>query len=238
MRAAAAALLLLTLAPVQASHDWFGLDLCVVGKETMPPELDPSVLPELGSEETMLLRRFCGQCHHAPGPGIHTVAEWPQVLRRMRTLMEVTARFGGLVRDVRVPTAEEQAQLSAYLLEHALKPLPDVDADRVPAGYRSLCGDCHAAPDPAIHGPQEWPAVLARMEGHRAHMGRSPADLSSAVLVGQFLTGDMTSPIGADEDLTSAPPESYTSPWFALGPFFTLVLLGGLRWYVAHRRGA
>jgi hypothetical protein len=156
----------------------------------------------------------------------------------MRLLMEVTARFGGLVRDVRVPAAEEEELISAYLLEHALEPLPAAGTDRVPVGYRSLCGDCHAAPDPATHGPQEWPAVLARMDDHRIAMGRARADTSLVARVRVFLTADKTPPVDMGEDPMPAAPRGYTSPWLALGPFIALALLGVLRWNAAHRRGA
>ena len=242
MRRAAVVLMILATAPAHASHDWFGLDLCAVRKEVMPPELHPSVLPEPESEGARLLGRYCNQCHYAPGPGQHTAAEWPEVLKRMGLLMDVTARFGGLVRDVQVPAAAEEKQIAAYLFANALRPLPTDAAGRAPEAYRTLCGDCHAVPDPASHGPQDWPAVLARMETYRPVMRRAPAETAVAARVVAFLTGDRT--VAADTtERTSARLDrpgvvERFGPVLALGPFFAVVLLGAWRWYAAHRSRA
>lgn len=68
-------LLWVVAAPVWASHDWIGLDLCRTYPERMPPKLDPGLLPDPQGRGAHLLGRYCGQCHFAPGPGQHSAAD-------------------------------------------------------------------------------------------------------------------------------------------------------------------
>ena len=41
---------------------------------------------------------------------------------------------------------------------------------------QQFCSGCHAAPDPAQHTAQEWPAIVARMKQHMVRMGRKLPD--------------------------------------------------------------
>lgn len=230
----AALLVLATLTPAWAgaSHDWLGLDLCRTYPERMPPELDPRRLPEPEDRGAQLLVRYCGQCHHAPAPGHHTAAQWVDVTAHMQRLTEVTARFGERLRPVEVPGAEDRAALLAYLQRHALHALADPGA--APSAYRSLCEDCHAAPDPAAYPAADWPALLARMTRHRARMGRPPAEPVAEAQVRAFLGA----PAAADDaggGLARPPGEGGHGRWLALGPFFALAGLGAGRWWL--RRG-
>lgn len=238
---------LLAASPVWANHDWVGLDLCRAYPERMPPELDPGVLPEPEGPGARLLDRYCGQCHFAPGPGQHTTAEWAEVVPRMDLLMDVTARFGDRLRPIEQPSPEEGATLLAYLERHALRPL--AAGDEAPPAYRTLCGDCHAAPDPTAYAGADWPTLLARMEEHRATMLRPVADARARAQVAAYLGTALEVPAAAprapapgaaaanlDGTPGSSGPGSASGRWLALGPIFLLTLLGLGRWWRQRRR--
>ena len=236
---------LLTVSPVWANHDWVGLDLCRTYPERMPPELDPGVLPEPGGPGARLLGRYCAQCHFAPGPGQHSAEAWSQVAPRMDLLMDVTARFGDRLRPIERPSPEERATLLAYLERHALRPL--AAGDTAPPAYRTLCGNCHAAPDPTAYAGADWPTLLARMDGHRATMLRPVADARARAQVAAYLgvpaaATPAPEPGGTAANLDGAPLASAPWPasgrWLALGPIFLLTLLGLGRWWQQQRRRA
>jgi hypothetical protein len=215
---------------VSASHDWNGMDLCHTYRERMPPALAPDRFPEPGSAGARLVARYCGQCHYAPAPGQHTAAEWPKVLERMDLLIAVTARFGRQLKPVEVPGANERGLIAEYLALHALRPLADPDA--APADYRALCGDCHAAPDPAAYRDADWPALLARMTAHRQTMARPPARHAAQVQVERYLGLASTAAAPEREREASAPRPAASGRWLALGPFFAVALFGIGRWWL------
>lgn len=234
---------LLAACPLWAAHDWVGLDLCRTYPERMPPELAPGVLPDPDSAGARLLSRYCGQCHFAPGPGQHTAAEWSDLVPRMELLMDVTARFGDRSRPIERPSPEELGTLFAYLERHALRPL--AGEDEAPPAYRALCGDCHAAPDPAAYTGADWPALLARMDGHRITMRRPVADASARAQVAAYLGAPAAVPsaseltgsvrvVGSGHAVSDA--WSASARVLALGPVFALVLLGLVRWWLGQRR--
>ena len=232
MRAAAILVSLLAAlsaaGPAGARHDWVGLDLCRAYPERMPPPLDPSVLADPSGPGARLLGQYCNQCHQAPGPGQHTAAEWADVLARMDLLIDVTARFGDRPRPIESPDPAERATLLAYLQGQALRPL--ADPTQAPPAYRALCGDCHAAPDPAAYAWANWPALLARMAGHRQVMGRTLADPVAQGQVVAYLgvpayAHSMVGPGGLSLD-------AEWGRWLALGPIFVLTLLGLGRWWL------
>jgi hypothetical protein len=234
---------LFTAGPLWAAHDWVGLDLCRTYPERMPPELAAGVLPDPDSAGAMLLGRYCGQCHFAPGPGQHTAAEWSDLVPRMDLLMDVTARFGDRSRPIEQPSGEERSVLLGYLARHALRPL--AGEDEAPPAYRVLCGDCHAAPDPAAYSGADWAALLARMDGHRITMRRPVADASAQAQVAGYLgvaaavpsASELTGPareVGSGHAVSDA--WSASGRWLALGPVFVLVLLGLTRWWLHQRR--
>lgn len=233
MRAGALLLLIGLLVPVGAgaSHDWVGIDLCRTYPERMPPELGPGVLP--AGQGSGLLGRYCGQCHFAPGPGQHTAREWVEVVTRMALLMGVTARFAERSRPVAQPSPEERGALLAYLQEHALRPL--VEPEAAPTAYRSLCGDCHAAPDPAAYPAADWPRLLTRMTGYRATMGRPPADSLAQSEVEAYL-GVSAAAMAPGQGAQSRDLLGDKGRWLALGPVFLLALLGLWRWWLGQRR--
>jgi hypothetical protein len=214
--------------PVAASHDWLGMDLCRTYPERMPPPLDPALLPEPDGAGARLLLRHCGQCHHPPGPGQHTAAQWAEVVPRMGLLMQATARFGAGLRPVAVPGSDEQQRLLGYLQRHALRPL--VDPAAAPPAYRALCGDCHPAPDPAAYREADWPALLARMGAHRRVMGRAPAEPQDQTRVQAFLGVAPQAQVAGAAGPAQGPAGPGYGRWLALGPLLVLVLLGLVRW--------
>jgi|APFre7841882724_1041349.scaffolds.fasta_scaffold12306_4 cytochrome c5 len=222
--------------PARANHDWIGQDLCRAYPERMPPPLDSGVLPDPGGAGARILGRYCNQCHQAPGPGQHNAAEWAEVLARMDLLMDVTARFGDRPRPIESPDPAERAILLAYLQGHALRPLADLS--RAPPAYRSLCGDCHAAPNPTAYAHADWPALLARMAGHRRVMGRAPGDPAAQAKIEAYLGVSSDAPLvtGQGDPSLDVAWGHPSGRWFALGPFFVLAVLGLGRWWWRHHR--
>jgi hypothetical protein len=239
MRAGVLLAILVAAPPAYASHDWLGIDLCTERREVMPPEPAPGGLAGADGEGAGLVRRYCAQCHHPPGPGQHTAAEWAQVLPRMRLLAEVTARFGMGAGDVAIPGDDEYAALERYLRRGALVPLGAGHRDDVPPEYEAACGDCHRPPDPAHYGAADWQAVMARMDGYRGQMARPPLPRAAAGAILDFLDRYTAEGVTA----TSGAPEgrgtggSRTGSWIALGPFFVLMLVGAYRLHRGRMRG-
>lgn len=242
----ALALLLLLAAPAFANHPWGGVDICEVRKDIVPPGIDPAQLPERSSTGAQVLQRTCTQCHNLPGPGRHTREEWPAVLARMETLMKVSRFYRDLLGPVAMPDAGERASLAAYLDAHALRPLPPrpstLPVDGSERLYRETCGDCHAAPDPRAYPVSAWPAMLARMESHRAKMGRPAMTVSQHDAVERFSGRARGIPAVAgsghqgaslplpDDSLASSDPLGRLT---SLAAFFGLAAVGVWRW----RRG-
>lgn len=217
-------LLVMALAgPAAASHDWFGVDLCRSRPERMPPELRAAELPDPASPGARLLARHCGQCHNLPHPGLHTAAEWREVAEKMFLLSEVTVRFGGRP-DLLVPEDPEREAIGTYLAQHALRRLPE--GRPAPAVYHEVCGDCHAAPDPALYAADAWPAVFARMAGHRVVMARDPLDPLRATRVLAYLT----------EHAVHAEDNRTPGRWVALAPVFALAAIGVWLLFTRMRR--
>ena len=235
-----AALLLLST-PLHASHPWGGVDLCQTRRDIVPPGIAPTLLPQRDSTGATLLQRYCTQCHNLPGPGRHTREEWPGVLARMETLMQVSRFYRGLLGPVAMPNTQEQAELRAYLEQNALHPLPPAPA--LPASrsrqiYAAACGDCHAAPDPRPYSTRDWPALLARMEQHRVTMARAPLTPEQRAAVDAFVQESLT-----EEPVHNSGHDSATLPlpgaamaddvmgrWLSLIVFFGLAVLGVWRW--------
>ena len=157
----------------------------------LPPGLDPARLPESDSSGAHLLRQFCMQCHNLPGPGLHTAAEWPQVLGRMNMRMRMMGEMMGGMMGVVAPDPVQLKILLGYLQRHAQKPIdaaayPDLDT---PPGlaFGTTCMQCHALPDPRQHTAHEWPSVVARMRGHMAAMGKIVPDETTTNEIVDFL---------------------------------------------------
>ncbi len=230
-------LLLLALwipSPVGASHLWAGIDLCEVRKDIVPPGLPLDLLPAPDSEGSLLLQRYCTQCHNLPGPGRHTAAEWREVMDRMSLLMDVSHRFGALMGKVELLQEQENAVLLAYLSDNALKPWSGEQS--APETYQEACSGCHSLPDPEQHTQQEWPAVLARMAHNADIMGRQPFPAASMAAIRSFL-GLPTDAAHSDQKPVEPGQAPYRGPWLALGPFLLLMVLGLVRWWRNTHKG-
>ena len=243
--------------PVQANHPWGELDLCTARRDSVPPGIDATLLPQPAAPGAVLLQRFCTQCHNLPGPGRHTKEEWPAVLERMRPLMQLSRFYRGPLGPVAMPDSAQWEALRAYLQRHALQALPPPDPRHTsPAeqGYRTLCGDCHRPPDPRAYATANWPALHQRMRQHRSVMARPPLtpaqQAAIALFIGVTLHG---TPISGEEPITRAalhatPGAAGTTPGEGrdepstlarsaiLTLFFGLALLGLWRGWLAHQR--
>ncbi|CUB07480.1 hypothetical protein [Tepidiphilus thermophilus] len=153
----------------------------------LPPGVDPALLPEPHSAGARILEYYCTQCHNLPGPGMHTAAEWPQVLGRMNMRMQMMSGMMG----VAAPNSAELDILLDYLQKHAQQPIdaaefPDLNT-RAGQAFGTICAQCHALPDPRQHTEQEWPAVVGRMRGHEAAMGKFVPDKTTTAEIIDFL---------------------------------------------------
>jgi cytochrome c5 len=236
------------LAPVAAlaSHNWGGIDVCSVYRNTAPPGFDAAALPQPDAPATRTLTRYCTQCHALPGPGHHTAQEWPAVLERMYVLMDVSQRFGGLMGRIVAPSGEERDALRAYLARHALVPLRGQPRGPGADAFGAHCSTCHALPDPRQHRAADWPAVVARMVRNAEIMQRGAIVPQAQAAVAGYLeaaAGDrfVADAHGADVRLpavdVSATAQAYGIGRLAfLTPFFAVVGLGAARWWRGVRR--
>jgi cytochrome c5 len=243
-------LLLATLISGQAmaGHDWGGMDLCAVYPEKMPPGMPVEQLPQASHPGALLMQSYCAQCHNLPGPGHHTAAEWPPVLEKMNTLMEVSSRFGGLLGRVKEPSQSERLQIQEYLLGNALQPMAASAGGLGGNSYQYNCSGCHALPDPTQHRRDEWPAIMARMARNREVMKRPPLSPETQLTILATLQSESSQQTvtTADSEEVAPPPQTAVTSttlalwraesWLALGPFLFLVVVGLIRWGYALRR--
>jgi len=156
-------------------------------KVALPPDgVTPADLPEPQSRGAALMAQYCTQCHALPSPAMHSAAEWPAVVRRMWLRVE------------RLPSAEhvrgaelgDRVELLNYLTDHALQ----ISSTTLPAGtgrgnFIAMCSRCHALPDPHMHGPQDWPAVVMRMERNIERMNVLPIGRDDLGMILEYLQG-------------------------------------------------
>jgi cytochrome c5 len=132
-----------------------------------PPGVTAQDLPDPHAAGAGDLAQFCTRCHNLPAPTIHSATDWPSVVRRMWLRMDrLSPEFG-----VPVPTAEQRQTMLNYLIENALK----VSGAELPQGpgrptFSQVCSRCHSLPDPRQHSPDDWPAVVMRMETRMQQM--------------------------------------------------------------------
>lgn len=117
-------------------------------------------LPDPHSQGAELMMSFCAQCHALPTPVAHSATDWPGVVRRMWLRMDYLPDSFG----VRRPTAAERYTILSYLTANALR----VSGAVLPAApgrqsFELICSRCHALPDPLMHSPNDWEAVVPRM---------------------------------------------------------------------------
>lgn len=157
---------------------------------TLPEGVAANELPEPGSPGAHLAVEVCSQCHGVPSPKRHSAADWSPTLRRMFARMHRMSGMGGMMgrrgmmgrgrgdmpmgmHGVDTPSEEEKQALVDYYTSNALR---SVEPGALPAGegvaeFRDRCSRCHALPDPTVHTPDEWAAVVARMRGNMEKEG-------------------------------------------------------------------
>lgn len=161
-----------------------GMDGCMMNRgqmrnmmqRMMPGMLPPGVkaenLPDANSRGAKLLAYYCSQCHNLPSPAMHTSQEWPSVNNRMFARMSMMSGMMGIEN----PSPEEQGMIVAYLKSNAIKSISPsaLPSPESPAAilFRDTCSQCHALPDPSLHTPSEWPAVVERMRQNMEAMGK------------------------------------------------------------------
>ena len=131
----------------------------------LPAPTPLSQLPDSGSEGAKLVVKYCAQgCHGIPSPGAHSQTDWPVVLRRMWLRMDKidTAEY-----HVAVPTNAERVLIMDYFIAHAFRGttglLPAAPGREL---FVQTCTQCHGLPDVRQHSPEDWVAVVRRMNGH------------------------------------------------------------------------
>ena len=233
---------------VAAAHSYGGMDLCTTYPEKMPPGvIDATQLPNSSSAGVALMQRYCEQCHYLPGPGRHTAAEWPGLLKQMNLLMDVSNRFGNLMGRVVTPTESEREIIEDYLINNALIPLEPVPEAIKGHAYERHCGSCHALPDPKQHTAEEWPQVVQRMLRSMTVMKYRPPDEAELKAIEDYLLSDIAGRRPSTESAGTTPTQSKPSKSakavspitgsgrggqiMALGPFALLALIGLWRWF-------
>ncbi|MDH4274476.1 MAG: hypothetical protein OEW08_05520 [Gammaproteobacteria bacterium] len=78
-------------------------------------------LPDPLAKGALVLQGHCGQCHVVPAPKQHTAAQWSDVLRKKRKIMQPQPRVGlfGGGAQLPPPSAAEWHELEVYLRRHA-----------------------------------------------------------------------------------------------------------------------
>ncbi|NOQ68682.1 MAG: hypothetical protein GQ573_01000 [Gammaproteobacteria bacterium] len=248
--------LLLNGSLVFASHDFGGVDMCILYPEVMPPGLKPELLPDDGGQGATLMQNYCTQCHELPGPGRHTAEEWPLVIDRMLAIMNAANRFSGLLSNVRIPASGEPDQLRSYLILHALKPLRQKPQGTGASAFKTHCSACHVLPDPAQYDI-DWPSLIKRMQRNMQVMKYPLPSADSMMQIQLYLQNNKSvdSNNNSSDDFPAdhlalnktgnsvslknskfSPAKLNMGSWLSLGVFFLLTFIGFLRWWKSHRR--
>ena len=152
----------------------------------LPKGISKSTLPDSQSHEAKLVVRFCAQCHELPAPGMHTHAEWPLVINRMKQYMRTMHTL-----HVNRPSDQEMQSILDYLTKHAQIAINRSEYDDLnsPAGmtFYKTCSQCHAAPEPKQHYKNEWPHVVQRMQENMHNMGIPFPDNKELELIINYL---------------------------------------------------
>ena len=159
--------------------------LLATAKIALPPAGNaPADLPDPNSMGARLVASYCAQCHPLPLPSMHSATDWPSVVRRMWLRSErLPATFA-----IRAPDMGERALLLNYLNANALQ----VSGGTLPPGpgrdqFATVCSRCHALPDPRVHSPQDWLAVITRMERNIERMNVTPITRDQIGLILEYL---------------------------------------------------
>ncbi len=78
------------------------------------------------------------------------------------------------------------AMLSACGAPQQQVSYPEMDSPSFTT-YAAQCSLCHAPPRPSAHTAGEWPAVIARMQGHRIESRIPPIQASDMLVIRDYL---------------------------------------------------
>lgn len=175
-----------------------------IGAGLPPSAFKPGDLPEPGSRGAGLVQVYCVQCHWLPAPQMHSVREWPILVRRMemraRTLEH---RLGGPLTEgltgeilmagythTALPSTAERDTIAAYLTRHALRAAEPGELGSGPdaALFVEQCSICHETPSPKAHTAAGWEKVVERMLAAAAQMGVPPITDAEAERVLAYLS--------------------------------------------------
>lgn len=152
----------------------------------LPPSgLVAESLPDPSSVGAGLLAQYCVQCHALPAPAMHGAVDWPIVLRRMWTRIDMMQGSLG----VQSPSVPARLQLSRYLTSHALQVASRLPALPARELFAATCTRCHALPDPRAHAPQDWAGVVLRMEQNMVRMRVSVPSREESQQITTYLYG-------------------------------------------------
>lgn len=145
--------------------------------DVTPEPVDPKSLPEPESAGAKLLKTKCTECHGLVTPRQHAAQEWPSIVNRMDHRMQMMARGMGMMRSMHITplTSAEKATLLDYLERNSFRAAATQAApapgDAPAQAFFRTCSRCHAPPDPGLHTPAEWDAVVARMAKNMEQQG-------------------------------------------------------------------
>lgn len=160
-------------------------------KDDVPPGVKPQDLPAPNSKGAKLTVRYCMQCHNLASPSMHTAKEWKVVAGQMFRRMSSASTMGMMRMSVYVPSTEQQDEILDYLEAHALKPIShSALGSPTSAGavaFRSSCAQCHALPNPELHSPAGWPAVVRKMQSYAKQMHKKEISDQQAKEIEDYL---------------------------------------------------
>ena len=151
----------------------------------LPPGIAADSLPEHTSPGAQAEVKYCAQCHALPSPNMHSMVDWPIVLRRMWTRIDMMQGALG----VQTPSVPERVQLASYLTSHALPVASSLPAGPYKALFEQICSRCHALPDPRAHTQADWPAVVTIMEQNMQRMKVSVPSREASQQIVLYLEG-------------------------------------------------
>lgn len=158
--------------------------------DLMLPPLKLAALPAPRSRGARALARYCTTCHNLPSPTMHSAGDWKPILARMHARTKLARSLGRLPRNA-IPTVAARRELEAYINNYALR---GVGVNRlITAGsvgaraYGSHCSTCHALPDPALHAPGKWSAIVDRMFRYQKNEGRAVPAANTIKLIKDYL---------------------------------------------------
>lgn len=134
----------------------------------IPKGMSPNDLPDAENRGATLLTLYCTQCHDLPVPVMHSSTEWPGILARMQSYLQISKK--DMLRHIILPPKKDWLTLEDYLVNNAQVALDPLRYDDINTAlgqaFVSTCSQCHTAPSPESHTKKEWPRVVLRMKAN------------------------------------------------------------------------